>query len=64
MAVPGIELVGPLPRELQMITVSSAGIFTDAREPAAAQALLDFLSTPAAARVYKAKGLEPAATGG
>ena len=64
MAVPGTELVGPLPRELQMITVSSAGIFADAREPAAAQALLEFLSTPAAARVYKARGLEPVVTVG
>lgn len=60
MAVPGIELVGPLPREIQMTTVSAAGIFTSAREPAAAQALLDFLSTPASARVFKARGLEPA----
>ena len=62
MAVPGIELVGPLPQEIQMTTVSAAGIFASAREPAAAQALLDFLTTPASARVFKARGLEPAAT--
>jgi molybdate transport system substrate-binding protein len=62
MAVPGIELVGPLPEAIQMTTVSAAGIFTTAREPAAAQALLDFLTTPASARVFKARGLEPAAT--
>ena len=62
MAVPGIEVVGPLPRELQKITLVAAGIFAASRHPEAAQALLEFLSTPAAARVYKAKGLEPAAT--
>ena len=59
MAVPGIELVGPLPRELQMITVSAAGIFADSKQPEAARALLEFLSTPGAARVMKARGLEP-----
>jgi len=62
MAVPGIELVGPLPEAIQMTTVSAAGIFASAREPAAAQALLDFLTSPASARVFKARGLEPAAT--
>ncbi|MBI4206267.1 MAG: substrate-binding domain-containing protein [Betaproteobacteria bacterium] len=60
LAVPGIDLVGPIPAELQKITVVAAGIFRDAGEPQAARALLEFLSTPAAARVIKAKGLEPA----
>lgn len=60
MAVTGIELVGPLPREIQMTTVSVAGIFSGASQPAAAQALIDFLSTQASARVFKARGLEPA----
>ncbi|MBI4192184.1 MAG: substrate-binding domain-containing protein [Betaproteobacteria bacterium] len=60
MAVPGIEVVGPLPQELQVIMMSSAGIFSDAKQPGAARALLEFLSTPASARVFKAKGLEPA----
>jgi molybdate transport system substrate-binding protein len=59
MAVPGIELVGPLPQELQMITVSGVGVFADSKQPEAARTLLEFLSTPAAARVMKAKGLEP-----
>jgi len=63
MAVPGIELVGPLPQEIQMTTVSAAGIFAGAKQPAAARALIDFLSTPASARVFKARGLESANTG-
>ena len=60
MAVPGIELVGPLPKEIQQITVSSAGVFADSKHAGAAQALLEFLTTPAAARVFREKGLEPA----
>jgi molybdate transport system substrate-binding protein len=60
MAVPGIQFVGPFPKEVQMTTRSYAGIFSDAREPAAAKAFLDFLLTPASAKVIKAKGHEPA----
>ena len=60
MTVPGIELAGPLPPELQNVTLSSAGIFVDSTQPHVARAFLDFLCTPAAARVFEAKGLEPA----
>jgi molybdate transport system substrate-binding protein len=60
MAVPRIQLVGPFPQEVQMITRSWGGIFADAREPAAARAFLDFLLAPDSARVLKAKGHEPA----
>lgn len=59
LAVPGIQYVGPLPPELQNFTVFCAGVLTGARHPEAAKALLDFLRTPAAARVFKAKGMEP-----
>ena len=60
MAVPGIELVGPFPPEIQVTTVSVAGIFSASSQPDAAKALLDHLTTPAAAWVLKAKGMEPA----
>jgi molybdate transport system substrate-binding protein len=59
MAVHGVELVGPLPKEVQLITVFSAGIASNARQPEAAKALVQFLTAPAAARVFKSKGLEP-----
>lgn len=59
LAVPGIQYVGPLPSELQNFTVFSAGVLTGAQQAEAAKALIDFLTTPAAARVFKAKGLEP-----
>ncbi|HYC44455.1 MAG TPA: substrate-binding domain-containing protein [Burkholderiales bacterium] len=60
MAVPGIEVVGPLPQELQSISVITAGIFATSQRSAAARAALEFLTTPAAARAFRAKGLEPA----
>jgi molybdate transport system substrate-binding protein len=59
VAVPGTELVGPFPPELQDVTVFSAAVFADSKQAAAAQALVKFLSTPAAARVYKAKSMQP-----
>lgn len=59
MAVSGTTLVGPLPSEIQLFTIFSAGLFTDAKQAAAARALVQFLSTPAAVRVMKTKGMEP-----
>ena len=56
--VRGIELVGPLPREVQMIVESAAGIFTHSNQPAASQELLQFFTTPDSASVLEAKGLE------
>ena len=54
-----IQYAGPLPPEFQNFTVFSAGVLTGTRQAEAAKALLDFLTTPAAARVFKAKGLKP-----
>ena len=58
MAVPGIELLGPLPQELQNISVLAAGVFAASKQPQAAQALIDFLATPESVRMFKAKGFE------
>jgi len=58
-AAPGADLVGPFPPEIQKLTVFSAGIFAGTRQAEAAKALIKFLTTPASARVMKAKGLEP-----
>ena len=59
LAVPGLDYVGPLPPELQITSIVSAAIFSRAAQPEAACALLQFLATPAAARVLKASGLDP-----
>ena len=60
MGVPGIEIVGPLPGDLQETFVFSAAIMTDAHEVKAARALMEFLSTPEARVVIKAKRMGPA----
>jgi molybdate transport system substrate-binding protein len=59
VSVPGAELLGPLPAELQAMTVISAGIVATASEPDAARVLLEFLTSPAAEAVIKATGMEP-----
>jgi molybdate transport system substrate-binding protein len=56
----GVELVGPLPPELQRYSRVFAGVATAAKQPDAAKALIKFLTTPAAAAVIMAKGMEPA----
>jgi molybdate transport system substrate-binding protein len=59
LPVKGIQLVGPLPPELQNITVFSGAIHSASKAPDAAAALIKFLTTPAAAEVLKKHGLEP-----
>jgi molybdate transport system substrate-binding protein len=56
----GIDYVGPLPGELQRMTMFSTGIHSGARQAAAARALVKFLTAPAAAPVIRKHGLEPA----
>lgn len=60
LPVPGIDIVGPLPPDVQQITVFSAGLHVAAKEPDAARALVEFLTAPAAAPVIRKKGMEPA----
>ena len=60
MAVDGIDVVGPLPAEIQMVTPFVAAIPTNAAYAAAGRAVIAFLTTPDAKRVIKAKGLDPA----
>ena len=57
--VAGIDFVGPLPPDVQLITVFSCGVQTGAKHPDAARALAAFLMTPAAVAVLKKHGLEP-----
>ncbi len=62
LPVAGIDLVGPLPSEVQKITVFSAGVATSAKEPQAARALIRFLASPEAAPAISKTGLEPMAS--
>jgi molybdate transport system substrate-binding protein len=59
MAVPGLDIVGPLPGEFQNVTTYAAGVPAGAGQADAARALIEFLTAPAAAPVYKTHGLEP-----
>jgi molybdate transport system substrate-binding protein len=56
---PGIDYVGPLPADIQKITVYSAGIHAGAKQPDAAKALIGVLSAGDAAPVIRHHGMEP-----
>ena len=60
LPIQGIELLGPLPDELQRVTVFSAGIAAGSQQPDAARELIRFLASPAAAPAVAATGLDPA----
>ena len=57
--VTGIDYLGPLPADIQQITVFSAGLHTAAAAPEAAKALVKFLTGPEAAPVIRKTGMEP-----
>jgi molybdate transport system substrate-binding protein len=62
--VPGIEIVGALPDELQKITTFAAGVFAATPRPAAAGLLIAALTTPEVAAVMHKQGMEPVAAVG
>ncbi len=59
MAVDGIDILGPIPAELQLDTVFSAGISTAANNPDGAKQWIDYLRTLPAVAVIEAKGMQP-----
>lgn len=59
LPIAGLDLLGPIPAEVQRVTTFSAGLTTAAREPEAARALLRFLASPAAEAAIRASGLDP-----
>jgi molybdate transport system substrate-binding protein len=56
----GIDYVGPLPGDLQRMTMFSTGIHANAQQPDAAKALVKFITAPGAAPIIRKHGLEPA----
>jgi molybdate transport system substrate-binding protein len=58
-SVSGIEIVGPLPPDIQTYIVLTGGVSTNAKDKAAGQAFIKYLTTPAAISVIKAKRMEP-----
>jgi len=59
MTTPGVDLVGPIPREVQSYVRWSGGVSANSSAPQAAKALIEFLAGPTALPVLKAQGMEP-----
>ena len=59
ISTPGVELLGPLPGELQSVTTFAAAIPSSASQPDAARALIRYLQSPEVMALIKAKGLDP-----
>ncbi len=59
LATPGIDVLGPLPREIQSYVYFEGGVATHAGAPEAARGLLEFLTEPSTVRVIKSKSMEP-----
>jgi len=59
LPVAGIEYVGPLPPEVQRVTIFSAGVAAGAKTPDAARALITFLASAAGAPAITKSGMEP-----
>jgi molybdate transport system substrate-binding protein len=59
LEVQGIDYVGPLPAEVQRVTVFTAAVAAGAKNPDAAQALIEFLASPRGKEVMAKSGLDP-----
>jgi molybdate transport system substrate-binding protein len=58
--VQGIEVLGPLPPEIQNVTVFAAGVSAMSAHPAETATLIAYLASPETAGVKQAQGMEPA----
>ena len=59
LIAPGVELAGSFPAELQQELVFTAAVAADSKQADAARSFIGFLTTPAAAAVIKARGMNP-----
>jgi molybdate transport system substrate-binding protein len=58
LPIAGIDVVGPLPSEVQRVTVFAAGIAAHSKRPDAARAYIRFLVAPGASAAIARTGLE------
>ncbi len=59
MTTPGVELVGPIPQELQSYVRWIGGVSASSAAPDVARDLIRFLTGPRALPVLKAQGMDP-----
>jgi molybdate transport system substrate-binding protein len=60
MNLQGIDLLGPLPPDIQTTTIFSGGVCSASARPAAARALLSFMNSAAVGDLKRQHGMEPA----
>ena len=60
MGVPGIQIIGGLPEAVQIVTTFSAARSAVSTQPAAVQAFLRFVTSPATAETQQRHGMAPA----
>ena len=58
--VPGIEIVGPLPPEIQAVTVFTAGVANTSSHQEETRALIAYLTSPEVEAAKRQYGMEPA----
>jgi len=58
-SVPGVDIAGPFPGDLQTVTILASGVLSGSKQPSAAAAFIEFLATPASVSALKAAGIEP-----
>jgi molybdate transport system substrate-binding protein len=59
LTTPGVDLVGPLPPEIQSYVAFVAAVGASSKAPEAATQLIEFLTGPSAVPVIRAQGMEP-----
>ena len=59
LLVPGVDLAGPLPGDLQSELLFVGAAAADSKSADAVKAFIDYLRTPEATAVFKAKGVTP-----
>jgi molybdate transport system substrate-binding protein len=60
MHLEGIDVIGPMPPGLQIVTTFSGGVCTESAQPETARAFLDFIRSPAADEAKRRHGMQPA----
>jgi molybdate transport system substrate-binding protein len=59
LTAPGLDMIGPVPAELQQELVFTSAVAANAKEAEAARAFVAFLKTPASAAAIRSRGMTP-----